>query len=135
MPNIRELIKKQKTFYQSIVSIFCPLLNETVHFTGDGFYHLLHKSSGKRRSVNEAYLKLMCLSKAHVIVKNATRSVETRKSERLVKGQQKTVVTYELVDSTKRNTHIAVVIEKIGTGKLKFRSVKRIGNKRYNNTQ
>ena len=133
MPNIREIIKKQKAFYKSVVSVFCPLLNDTIYFTGEGFNHLLGDNPRKRRDINEQYLKLMCLSHAPTIAKNSVRIVEVRKGERFVKHKKKSTVTYELVDGKKRRDNIAVVVERIGTGKLKFRSVKKIRDNRYNN--
>lgn len=132
MSDIRVLIGKQNSYYKSIVSAFCPLLNDTVYFTSEGFHHLLYKSSGKRRTIDEQYLKLKCLTHAPPIVQNSTRIIETRKEERMIKGKKKSVVTYELVDGQKRKHNIAVVVERIGTGKHKFRSVKRISRKRYN---
>lgn len=130
--NIYDLIAKQKVFYKSIVSLSCPLLNETIYFTSEGFHHLTHKSNNKRRKVNEQYMKLKCLSFAPEIIKNCTRIIETRSEEHLIKGKKKTVITHELVDGKKRSHNIAVIIEKIGTGKHKFRSVKRISSNRYN---
>lgn len=133
MPDIRELIKKQKAFYQSVVSVNCQLLNNTVYFTGDGFNHLLGDNPRKRRIISEQYLKLSCLSHAPEIVKNCVRIVDIRKGERFIKHKKKTTITYELVDGKKRRDNIAVIVERIGTGKLKFRSVKKIGNNRYYN--
>lgn len=129
--DIYDLIKKQKIFYKSIVSISCPLLNETVYFTSEGFHHLTHKSNNKRRKIGEQYMKLKCLSHVPEIVKNCTRIIETRSEEHIIKGKKKVVVTHELVDSKKRNYNIAVIVAKIGTGKHKFRSVKRISDNRY----
>lgn len=130
--NIWDLIPKQKVFYKSIVSIFCPLLNETVYFTSEGFHHLTNKSNNKRRKISEQYMKLQCLSHVPEIVKNCTRIIETRSEEHIIKGKKKIVVTHELIDGKKRNYNIAVVVARIGTGKHKFRSVKRISDNRYN---
>ena len=78
-------------------------------------------------------MKLKCLTHAAAIVRDCTRIVETRKEKRFIKGKKKAVITYELIDGKKRGHHIAVIVEKIGTGKLKFRSVKRISSNRYTN--
>lgn len=131
MPDIRDTIKKQKAFYESVVSVESPLLNETVYFRSEGFFHLIHKANGKRRPMGEQYMKLMCLSEAPDIIKNSTKIIETRQDEISIKGKKKTVTSYEMVDGKKRGSHIAVIITRIGTGKLKFRSVKKITKKRY----
>ena len=130
--NIYDLITEQKIFYKSIVSLFCPLLNETIYFTSEGFHHLTHKSNNKRRKISEQYMKLKCFSHVPEIVRDCTRIIETRSEEHIIKGKKKTVITYELIDGKKRSHNIAVIIGKIGTGKHKFRSVKRISDNRYN---
>jgi hypothetical protein len=131
MTDIRILIGKQKKYYDSIVSVYCKILNDTVYFRSEGFFHLLYKSSKKRRSVNEQYLKLMCLTHASEIVRNSTKIIETRSEVRNIKGKKKSVIAYELIDGKKRIHNVAVIIERIGTGRLKFKSVKKISNKRY----
>lgn len=133
MTDIRLLIEKQKKLYKSIVSIFCPILNETVYFTAEGFHHLIHKSNNKRRPINEQYLKLKCFDYAVEVIKNSSRIIETRREQHLIKGKEKAVITYELISDDKSHNRIAVIIEKIGEGKHKFRSVKRISRKRFKN--
>jgi len=131
MPNIRDLIAKQKSFYNSIVSVQCNMLNDIVYFRSEGFHHLVNKSPLKRRKVSEQCLKLMCLTPAPEIVKDCTKIIETRNEERTIKGKKKNVITYELIDGKKRKHNIAVIVERIGAGKIKFRSVKRISKNRY----
>lgn len=133
MTGIIHLIGQQKRLYQSIVSVFCPILNETVYFTSEGFHHLTNKSNNKRRSINEQYLKLKCFDHAVDIVKNSSRIVETRREKHVIKGKEKSVITYELVSNNTNCKCIAVIVEKIGAGKHKFRSVKKISNHRYTN--
>lgn len=47
-----------------------------------------------------------------------------------IKGKQKPVVTYELICDNKKYRSVAVIVTKIGTGKHRFRSVKRV-SRRY----
>lgn len=129
--DIRKLIEKQKNNYKSIVSIHCPLLNDTIYFTSEGFHHLISKSNGKRRKISEQYMKLKCFDHVPSIIKKCIRIIETRKEEHIIKGKKKSVVAYELTDEQKRRYHIVVIIERVGSGKLKFRSVKRISDSRY----
>lgn len=133
MSNIRKLIDKKKAFYDSIVSVQCPILGDAVYFRADGFKHLINKSHGKRRKIDEQYLKLMCVTHAPDIIRDCTLIVETRQVKIPIKGKQKLVTTYELIDGKKRNANVAVIVWKIGsTGKYRFRSVKKISDTRYN---
>ena len=127
MVNIWILKKKQKAFYKSIISVFCPILNDTVYFTSDGFAHLLYKDNRNPRNVAEQFMKLQCLTYAPDIIKNCILISETRKLQRKVKGKIKDVVHYELVYEIKRGRKVRVVIEKVGTGKHKFLSTMRDG--------
>ena len=131
MKNIRILIGKQKAFYNNVVSVFCPLLNDTVYFKSEGFYHLLHKSNGKRRKIDEQFLKLMCLTYAPEIIRNGTRIIETRKDKRQIKGKMKNIVTHEIIDGKRRSHNIAIVIERIDLGKLKFRTITVLSKRKY----
>lgn len=132
MVNIYKLIGLQKAFYGSIVSVFCPLLSETIYFNSEGFHHLTNKANGKRRKLSEQYMKLQCLKHAPEIISNCSKIIEIRKEKRIIKGKEKEVISYELVDGKKRDYHIAVIVDKIGSGKHRFRSVKRISHSRYN---
>jgi hypothetical protein len=131
MPDIRILIGKQKNFYDSVVSVECKMLNDNVYFRSEGFAHLIRKTPMKRRPVSEQYLKLKCLSHAPEIIRDCTKIIETRTENQRIKGKKKTVVMYELIDRKKRNYNIAVIIRRIGTGRLHFRSVKKISDNRY----
>lgn len=114
--------------YKRIAFVYCPILNENIYFTSEGFFHMINKSPLKRRPIAEQYLKLMCLTHAADIVKNCTRIIETRNDRRIVKGKKKTVRTFELIDAKVRKYPISVIVERIGSGKLKFKSVKKMRN-------
>jgi len=68
-------------------------------------------------------MKLMCLKYAREVIKNCKVVSETREFRRKVKSKQKTIIQHELVYEVKKGTKIRVIVEKIGGGKLKFRSV------------
>jgi hypothetical protein len=55
MVDIRELINEKRAFYKSIVSLYCPILGETVYFTSEGFNHLLFESNRMPRKLSERY--------------------------------------------------------------------------------
>ncbi|OGK10164.1 hypothetical protein A2767_04130 [Candidatus Roizmanbacteria bacterium RIFCSPHIGHO2_01_FULL_35_10] len=121
--NFYKLKVKSKKFYKSIVSVYCLILNDTVYFTSEGFNHLLYKDFNHPRNINEQYMKLMCLPYVVDVIKNCALISETRKIKRRVKNKLKDAIHYELVHKVAKNKRIRVIIEKIGTGKHKFRSI------------
>ena len=132
MVNIHDLKKKQKAFYKSIVSVYCPILNDTVYFTSEGFNHLLYdRSNRKPRKISEQFMKLQCLAHAPLVIRKCMFISQTRLIERIVKRKRKSGVHYELVHEVSPGIKIRVIVEKIGTGKHKFLSVMR-HNKRLN---
>jgi hypothetical protein len=125
----RKFIEKQKDFYKSIVSVVCPILQETVYFTSEGFNHLLYETYTRPRKWAERYMKLKCLVHAPKVIKNCSFVSETRSLERKIKGKLKQVIQSELVHEISKNIKIRVVVEKIGSGKTKFRSIMPHNNK------
>lgn len=130
MVNIYNLKKKQRAFYKGIVSVFCPILNDTVYFTSEGFNHLLYdRSNRKPRKISEQFMKLQCLIHAPLVIQKCMLISETRAIERNVKGKRKSGLHYELVYEVTPGEKIRVIVEKIGTGKHKFLSVMRHGRR------
>ena len=128
MVNIYKLKKKQGAFYKSIVSVFCPILNNTVYFTSEGFNHLLYDNR-KPRKISEQFMKLRCLTHAPLVIQKCAFVSETRLIVKNVKGKRKSGVHFELVYEVSPGERIRVVVEKIGTGKHKFLSVMRHGRR------
>ena len=123
MTNIWDLKQKQKAFYKSIVSVFCPILNDTVYFTSDGYHHLLYESNRTPRKIAEQFMKLHCLTHAPDVIKNCALVSETRKIQKKIDGKLRSGVHYELIHEACPGKKIRVIIEKIGTGKHRFLSV------------
>lgn len=121
--NIYRLRKNQKTYYQNIHSVFCPILNERVYFTTNGFNHLIYKKNHKARRISEQYLKLSYLKYATKVLGNCTEISDTRQISREIKGKLKQVIWLEFVYEVKRDAKIRVIVEKIGTGGYKFLSI------------
>lgn len=122
--NLSELKRQQKLFYRSIVSIYSPALNENVHFTSDGFHHLVYKSNRKPRTISEQWLKLKCLQYVPRVVKNCKYITDTRIYTNKKTG--KTIIYYELRYKINAKNRIQVIVERKGNGKLKFKSVMKI---------
>ncbi len=121
--SLRVLKAKQRAFYQSIESVHCPILNEDVAFTSEGFNHLLFESNRKPRKLSEQYLKLCCLDYAKEVIEKCVVISQTRVINRKIKGVEKTVTRYGLVHQISDGRRIRVILERIGDGKLKFLSV------------
>ena len=122
MTDIRTLIGRQKFFYKSLVSVYCPVLKETVYFTGEGFYHLLYKPNRRPRKLSERYLKLKCLIYVPEVIKNSREIFTVRKATKKVKGKIKVTVRWALTWKVNQEV-VRVIAERVGTGKCKFLSV------------
>lgn len=127
--SLKTLIAEQKAFYDSIVSVFCPILNETVYFTSAGFNHLLFKNNRVPRSPAEQFMKLKCLSYVPKVIENCSKKGQIRRDRRKVKGKWKKVLRFEIVHEVTKGASIRVVVEKIGTGHYHFWSVMPHDNK------
>lgn len=122
--DIADLRREQKEVYDSVVSVYCPILSETVYFTSEGFNHLIYESNRKPRNINEQFLKLKCVCYAPRVIERCKRISETRQVRRIIDGKIKDVTQYELVhEGIPGGEKIRVIVEKIGTGKHKFHSV------------
>jgi hypothetical protein len=114
----KKLILQQEKFYFSLKPIFCSVLNENVYFTSDGWKHLLYKPNRKKRNVSEQYLKLNCLNYAPTVIKNC-KGIYKQITEEI----HKKITVYSIVCEVKEGIKIRVILQKIGAGKVTFRSV------------
>lgn len=121
---IDQLIINQKAFYKSIVSIYCPILNQTIYFSSDGFDHLINDSHRKNRKVNEQWLKLSCLKYVPKVIIQCKEVIDIRQFSRKEKNKWVNCTSYALLHEVQEGVKIRVIIEKIGkNGKHKFKSV------------
>ena len=127
--DFNEIIEEHRKYYKSIVSVSCPILQDTVYFTSEGFNHLLYKTHGRPRKKSEIYMKLMCLKNAPEVIAKCTTVSKTRKIIKFVKNKEKESVCHELVCKIRKGKEIRVVVGQVGTGKLKFLSVMPHSNK------
>ena len=118
-----KLIKKQRAYYKSIVSVFCPILQDTVFFTSEGFNHLLYKTYHKPRKLSERFMKLKCLDYATEVLANCNVILKTRESQGKIKEKYKKIIWHELVYEVKKGTKVRVIVEKRGSGKNTFLSI------------
>ena len=123
---IKKLIKIRRTYYDKLLSIYCPLLNATVHFNNKGFFHATHDGRGKIRSIADQRMRLNLLLDIESVVKNAKTFGEppriiprNHKNNR----QKKDIVFYELFYRFNRHKAVSVIIRQIGNGQLHYYSV------------
>lgn len=121
--NIYHLKQKQRAYYKSIVSVFCPVLNDTVYFTSEGFNHLLYDTNRKPRNIDEQYLKLHCLPHATTVLKNSKVLADTRNYEVKIKGKKKSIIHYAIAYEVEKGKEIRVIVSRFGNGKYKFLSI------------
>lgn len=71
--NYEKIREDAHSFYQQKGAISCPALNnELVHFTAEGFNHLIYKGKRRERSKNDQITKFKLLAKAQTIVEIST---------------------------------------------------------------
>jgi hypothetical protein len=108
----RLLSTTQKTTYNSIGVVFCPILRKNVVFNAKGFHHLHYKPDGTPRDVPERIHKLTLVPLAAPVIRNALsvheeRDIEMPKSRKKgakkVKGKQ-----YALVAKVGRKNPVEV---------------------------
>lgn len=118
-----------KATYDSLRRIYCPILKEDVVFNARGFHHLLYNADGTPRDANERIHKLTLIPLAEPVIRNATSIDEERvieiRTSRKKNAPIKKARCYSLVAVVGRKNPVVVrvVLIKIGTGNLMFRSI------------
>lgn len=113
--DIKTLLSQMRPYYKSLVSVYCPILNETIYFSSDGFNHLIFDTNRKPRNINEQYLKLKYLPKAREVIEKCPLVTETR----VINDGTGHEITFYCLEFSKTR----VIIKRKGTGKHKFQSV------------
>jgi hypothetical protein len=68
-------------------------------------------------------LKLVFLEYVPDVIRNCSITVETRQGKRKIWGKYKKILCYKLVHEISPGKKVRVIVEKIGNGKCKFKSV------------
>lgn len=116
-----------RAYYRRIGIVACPILGVDVHFTAEGYDHLINESNSKPgkskpRLPSEQYLKLMHLNNVKAVLTHSTTIKEVRSVKKNIKGKQKDATLYEVVCNIK-GADISVIVEKVELGNHKFLSV------------
>ncbi len=118
----KKLIEQTKTKYDSIGRVFCPFLNSFVHFTSDGYRHLIYKGNRKKRNVKEQIYKLELFGLVIPVVKHCEGITKWRFDGKA--GSDNDVQYYALVHPVGKNPiAVRVIIKRTGDGQFNFHSV------------
>lgn len=129
--NYEKIKEDANNFYQKIGAIRCPALNNSlVHFTSEGFNHLVYKGSRKERSKNDQITKFKILPKAKKVIETSTTyqeydegliEVRRKKFKRVV--NESVPVKYWGFVAIIENFRIKVIVRLVGNGQMHFWSV------------
>ena len=118
-----DFIDKQKALYKSLAPVFCPALQETVHFNADGLNHLLY-TRRRPRSHTERHYRLALVGHITHVIENATQAVKE------VRSTSPLVVLWSLQHHIESEGHVTVVLRQVGAGRVHFLSAMKRKTKR-----
>lgn len=131
--SFQEFKNKQKAHYQSLIEVDCPALRSKVKFNSDGYYHMIFRSSRKRRTVRAQCSRLALIPLIKPTLKEAKGIFRTRVMDQKMLNGQKIVTCYALVAKVgKDKIPVKVIVRKISNGALYFHSIMRMSkNKKH----
>lgn len=127
-----EVIRAEaKRSYSAVGPLFCPYLNDIVHFRNDGFEHLLFKRKDKPRSPAEQYTRLRLLPLAEEVIRKSHTLQEYSQQTTTVRQQSanrwekkaKAVNYYVFTAIIRPRVRIKVVVREIEGGAKHFYSL------------
>lgn len=129
--NYNSIREDAHRFYKSIGRIPCPAFNnENVHFTSEGFNHLIYKNSRRERDKSVQIMKFKLLSRAKLIVERLSLYQEYDEGLITIKKKKKrktheitTTVRYWGLVAIIQNHRVKVIIRQVGNGQKHFWSV------------
>lgn len=124
--------REAEEFYKSVGNVRCPALGgECVHFTSEGFNHLVYKS-GKKQPRNPAVqiMRFELLSKATILLEQTTTFQEYEEEYRYVPVNRHGTYHREIMlvrlwgfVAIINKFRIKVVVQQVGNGRKQFYSV------------
>lgn len=110
--------------------MYCPALDEKVHFTAEGFNHLVfsrkkvqrdHSVQVARFRLLESAIRLIGLTSTHQEFEETNKSMEVKwQKKRMIRSVP---IRYWGIIAIVQNRKIRVVLRKVGTGNIHFWSV------------
>ncbi len=134
MENIEEKFAECRTeaekYYKTLTTVWCPYLQENVHFNVEGFEHLLFKAWNKNRSQAEQYTRLRLLrlvpeiiSKSHTLQEYDERSLLVRQKINSRWEQRIKTVRYYIFIAIIKTARLKIVVKEIEGGNKFFYSL------------
>lgn len=129
--NYEKIREDARVFYQNIGSIRCPALDhQLVHFTSEGFNHLIFKGNRSERDKSVQIMKFKLLSRAKEIIILTTTYQEYEESLINVRRKHFKKIVYESAVvkcwgfvAIIGNFRVKVIVRAIGNGQKHFWSV------------
>jgi len=129
--NYEKLREDAQKFYSSMRPVHSPALGEYVHFTAEGFNHILFKGSRSERERSSQILRFKLLPKAAKLIEISTtyQEYEETLKEFEVKSHKKRIrkskpVKYWGIIAIVDGRKVKVILRKVGdNGQLHFWSV------------
>jgi len=130
LQNYNEIREEAQKLYSTFSKVFCPALGQHIHFTSNGFNHLIYKSAKKERDKKTQILRFDMLEKAKFIIEHSTtfqefeEIMEYRKVNRHGKyiSENLVVKSWGLIAIVKK-FRVKVVVVQVGNSKIEFYSV------------
>lgn len=129
--NYQKLREDAQKFYSGIGAIRSPALNEPVHFTAEGFNHIIFKGSRSEREKSSQILrfkllplaaKLVGLSTTHQEFEETIKEFEVKKYKKQIRQSKR--VRYWGIIAIIEGRKIKVIVRKIGdNGVMHFWSI------------
>lgn len=128
--NYDSLRDDTRAWYKSLKPIQSPALNNLVHFTSEGFEHIIFKRARAERDKSSQMMRLKLLPRAVKLIEQSTTfqeyeetikqfAVKRRKKNELISKK----VVYWGIIAIVNERKIKVIIRKIGEGQLHFWSI------------
>jgi hypothetical protein len=118
--NYKKLISEIKSVYSSLMTTWCPALNETVYFNHDGLRHLLGNTSG-RRSMHDLAYRFALLKHAKYVITNSHAISKYR-----LHKNGKIPVHFWSIEFSLDNMALRCVVRAVGSGRKHFYSIMKV---------
>ena len=125
-----EIREEAQKLYATFSKVFCPALGQHVHFTSNGFNHLIYQNAKKERDKKTQILRFDMLQRAKFILETSTtfqefeENIESRRVNRHGKYVSINLIvrSWGLIAVVEK-FRIKVVVSQVGNSKAEFVSV------------
>ena len=128
--NYENLRDDTRAWFQTLKPAFSPTLNEYVHFTSEGFEHIIYKRARAEREKSSQIMRFKLLPRAESLIELSTsyqeyeetiKSFEVKRRKKRLR-ESKTVRYWGII-AIIENHKIKVIVRKIGNGQFHFWSI------------